>query len=73
LPFQLFWIETLSFLPNGQNDGHDLGRNGPTSHGGPHPGGQQGSIEGSERAGSGTGPSGRALEQSFQLMVVISD
>jgi hypothetical protein len=69
----LFWIETLSFLPNGQNDGRDLGRNGPTSHGGPHPGGQQGSIEVSERAGSGTGPSGRALEQSFQLMVVISD
>ena len=46
-------------------------RNGQTSHGGPDPRGQQGSIEVSERAGSGTGPSGRALEQSFQLMVVI--
>lgn len=71
LPFQLFWIETLSFLPNGQNNRRNLARDGQTGHRWPHPRGQQGSIEISEWAGRSAGPRGGALEQRFQLMIVI--
>src|SRR5262249_2980337 len=71
LPFQLSRIETLSLLPNGQNDGRDLAGYGQTSHGRPHPRGQQGRIELPERAGSRSGPRGGAFEQSLQLMIVI--
>ena len=71
LPFQLFWIETLSFLPNAQSDRGNLPGYGQTSHGRLHPRGQQGGIEISGRTGRGTGPGGGTVEQILQLMIVI--
>ena len=71
LSVQVSGIESLSFLPNGQNDRCNLASHGETGHGRPHARGQQRRIEVPERAVGGTGPSGRALEHGFQLMIVI--
>src|SRR2546422_5242124 len=45
LPFQVFGVETFSFLPQGQSDRRDLARQGETGHRGPHPFGEQRGLE----------------------------
>src|SRR3989442_476349 len=71
LPFQLFWIETLSFLPNHQGDRRNLASQGEAGHGRLHPFGEQGDVEILKGPGRGTGHRGRTLEQILQIVIMI--
>src|ERR1700687_1643167 len=71
LRFQLFCVETSSFLPKCQSNGRDLARWRQTSHLRLHPLGQQSRVEIMKRSGTTAGPGGRTLEDLFQLMVVV--
>ena len=71
LRFQLFGVETCSFLPKCQSNGRDLARQCQTSHLRLHPFGQQSGVKIVERSPPTAGPGGRTLEDLFHLMVVV--
>lgn len=71
LLFQFFSVETCSFLPDDQSDRRDLACQGETSHRRLHPLGQQSLVEIVEGPGTTAGPCGRALEDIFEIMVVV--
>src|SRR4030088_462493 len=70
-PFQWFWIEVFSFLPNSQHNRRHLARQGQPRHGRLHSPRQQILIKITPGIVSATGLRGRALEQTLQIMIVI--
>ena len=71
LLFQMFGVETYSFLPDQQSDGRDLARQREARHRRLHPFGNQSGVELLERSGDGSGSGRRALEDIFQIVIVI--
>src|SRR6202051_1009861 len=65
-------LETFLLLPKCQRNGRDLARQCKTRHLRLHALGQQTRVEIVERSPASAGPGGRALEDFFHLMVVIS-
>src|ERR1700723_567138 len=72
LRLQLFGVETFLLFPKCQSNGRDLACQGQTRHLRLHALGQQSRVEIVERSPATAGPGGRALEDLFHLMVVIS-
>ena len=71
LQFQVLAVETRSFLPDDQSDRRDLARQGQTSHRRLHPLGQQTFVKLAQRSRGAAGPHGRALEDPFEIVVVV--
>src|ERR1022692_1155221 len=71
LLFQMFGVETCSFLPDNQNDRRDLARQGETSHRRFHPFGEQSGVEILEWSGNSSGPGRGTLEDIFQIVIVV--
>src|SRR6202166_3360315 len=71
LLFQMFGVETNSFLPNDQSDSRDLARQGETRHRWLHPFGHQSGVEIMKRSGDGSGPGRGSLEDIFQIVIVV--
>src|SRR6266851_4869659 len=71
LLFQMFGVETCSFLPHDQRDRGNLPRQGETSHRWSPPFGKQGVVKITERSGRGAGSHSRTLEDCFEVVVVI--
>jgi len=71
LRFQVFGVETRSFLPDDQNDRCDLACQGETSHRRLHPLGQQTFVKLVQRSGGTARPHRRALENPFEIVVVV--
>src|ERR1700739_1748471 len=72
LRLQLFGVETFLVFPKCQSNGRDLARQGQTRHLRLHALGQQSRVEIVERSPATAGAGGRALEDFFHFMVVIS-
>ncbi len=71
LLFQMFGVETHSFLPDQQSDRSDLARQGETRHRWFHSFANQSRVELLERSGDSGGPNGCTLEDIFQIVVMI--
>src|ERR1700691_1305422 len=71
LLFQIFGVETDSFLPDDQSDGRDLARQSEARHRWFHPSGDQSGVELLERSRDSSGPGRRSLEDIFQIVIVI--
>src|SRR5579863_7104870 len=71
LLFQMFGVETNSFLPDDQSDGRDLARQGETRHRGLHALGDEGGVKLLERSGNGSGPGRHTFEDIFQIVIVV--
>src|SRR6266853_1179869 len=71
LLFQMFGVETSSFLPNEQSNGRDLARQGETSHRHFPSFGEQRGVESLKGSCGNTGQSGRAFENVFQIVIMI--
>jgi hypothetical protein len=71
LPFQLFGVETHSFLPDQQSDRGDLARQCEPGHRRLHPLREQAGIEILKGASGAPGPGRRAFEDAFQIVIVI--
>ena len=71
LLFQLFSVETRSFLPHDQSDRGDLARQSQTRHLRLHPFGNESVIEPLERALDSRGANGCTLEDIFQIVVMV--
>src|SRR5260370_30137 len=69
--FQMFSVETHSFLPDGQSDRSDLPRQSEARHRWLQPFGNERSVEVLERSGDSGGPHGRPLEDIFQIVVMV--
>ena len=65
-------VEADSFLPNDQRNRSDLPRQGQARHLWPHPFGNQSSVKLLERPGLGGGDDGCALENVFEIVIVIA-
>src|SRR5712691_595067 len=72
LRLQLFGVETFLLFPKCQSNGRALACQGQTRHLRLHALGQQSRVEIVEWSPATAGPGGRALEDLFHLMVVIS-
>ncbi len=70
--FQMLGVERDSFLPNDQSDGRNFACQGETRHLRPDSLGHQGRVEFLERPRLGGGDDGCALENIFQLVIVIA-
>ena len=71
LLFQMFGVETHSFLPDEQSDRGDLARQGQTRHRWFHPFGNESRVELVEGPIDTSGPNGCTLEDIFQIVVMI--
>src|SRR5580700_1867586 len=71
LLFQMFGVETDSFLPNDQSDGCDLARQRETRHRHLHSFGEQSGVEILKGSWYDTGQGGRTFEDVFQIMVMV--
>jgi hypothetical protein len=71
LLFQMFRVETHSFLPDEQSDRGDLPRQSEARHRWLQPFGNKGSVEVLERPGDSSGPHGRTLKDIFQIVVMV--
>ena len=72
LLFQMFGVETHSFLPDQQSDRRNLARQGQARHRRLHSSGHQSGVELLQRSGDGSGSGGRTLEDIFQIVIVIA-
>ena len=68
----MFGVEANSFLPDDQRNGCDLARQRQACHLWPDPLGHERVIKLFERAGLGGGQRGSALEQVFEIVIVIA-
>jgi hypothetical protein len=71
LLFQMFGVETCSFLPYDQSNGCDLACQGQTRHGGLHPFGNESLVELLKRPLDRHGANGRTLENVFKIVVMV--
>src|SRR5437773_10077842 len=71
LLFQLFSIETYSFLPDDPSDRPTLARQGKTRHRRLHSFAQQSLVEIVERPGTTASLRARALEDILEIVVVV--
>jgi hypothetical protein len=71
LLFQMFSVETHSFLPDEQRDRGDLPRQSEARHRWFHPLGNEGRVEVLERPGDSGGPNGCPLEEIFEIVVMV--
>jgi hypothetical protein len=69
--FQMFGVETSSFLPDHQKDRRNLARRGETSHRRFHRFGEQSEVEILIGSCAHAGQSGRPLEDTFQIMGMV--
>ena len=67
-----FGVETNSFLPDQQSDRRNLARQGEARHRRLHSSGNEGGVEFLKRSGDGSGSGRRALEDIFQIVIVIA-
>src|SRR5215467_10077128 len=72
LLFQMFSVETYSFLPNQQSDGSDLACQRKSRHRGFYSSRQTRFIEILERSGCRRSQGGRSFEDVFQIMVMVA-
>jgi hypothetical protein len=72
LYLQMFRIETHSFLPNQQSDRSNLARQSKPCHVRLHSPRHASFVEILKRSAVGCRPSGRALEDVFQIMIVVA-
>src|SRR5208282_4209177 len=69
--FQMFSVETHSFLPNQQSDRGDFPRQREARHRWLQPFGHKRGIKVLERPGDGSSPYGRSLKDIFQIVVMV--
>ena len=69
--FQMFGVETYSFLPDEQSDGRDLAGQCEARHRWLHASSKASLVEILERSGCGRRSRGGALENIFQIVIVI--
>ena len=67
----MFSVEAYLLLPDDQRDRGNLSRQGQARHRGLPPLGQQSLVKIMERSSSDAGPHRRALENIFQVVVVV--
>ena len=72
LLFQMLGVETHSFLPDQQRDRCNLACQGEARHRRFHPFGNESGVEFLEGSAYGSGSGRRALENIFQIVIVIS-